>query len=110
MKRKIITIITAITGDRVIVGAEELYHALRHFIIPADIFLELLERILKDPTEIFIDNERFPHEYRMFYRLEDGRYILVVVKKTTEGAFFASMYSTGKTIRSKHKKMKRLKI
>ncbi len=55
MERKIATIITAITGDRVIIGEEELKHALEeHFsILPVDMLLELIERILKDPSEIY---------------------------------------------------------
>ena len=57
MSRKIISIITAITGDRVIIGADELDHALKHFILPEDIFLELLERVLKDPNEVFVDDK-----------------------------------------------------
>ena len=44
--RHISAIITAVTGDRVIVGKEELLHAMKHFVLPEDIFLELLERIL----------------------------------------------------------------
>ena len=36
-----------------------------------------------------------PHEYRLFYRLDDGRYLLAVVKLTSVGVFFASMYPTG---------------
>ena len=45
MNRKIAAIITAITGDRVIVGEEELYHAIEaHFsMLPVDILLELKE-------------------------------------------------------------------
>ncbi|MBS3904381.1 MAG: hypothetical protein KGZ39_03555 [Simkania sp.] len=55
MNRKITTVITAITGERVIIGEEELKHAMEeHFsMLPMDILLELIERILKDPTKIF---------------------------------------------------------
>jgi len=108
--KKIVTIITAITGDRVVVGEDELHHALKHFILPTDIFLEFLERILKDPSDVFADREKAPREYYMFYRLEDKHYVVAVVKKTTDGAFFASMYPTGEQIRPKHKKLKRIKI
>ena len=75
MSQKIVTVITAITGDRVNVGHDELAHAQRHFTLPLDILLELLERILKDPTVLFVDNIKSPTEYDLFYRLEDGRYI-----------------------------------
>ena len=55
MTRRVVTVITAITGDRVIIGEAELNHAKEeHFsILPTDILLELIERILKDPTKIF---------------------------------------------------------
>jgi hypothetical protein len=36
--------------------------------------------------------------------------LLAVVKVTADGAFFASMYPTGKQIRSKHKKLKKVKL
>jgi hypothetical protein len=110
VERSIKTVITAITGDRVIVGKEELVHAMQHFLLPEDIFLELLERVLKDPTDIFVDKLRSPREYHIFYRLNDGRYLSAIVKRTDQGSFFCSMYSTGKSIRAKHKKLKRLKL
>jgi hypothetical protein len=52
MARKGAAIITAITGDRIVIGEEELEHAIKeHFsMLPVDILLELIERILKDPT------------------------------------------------------------
>ncbi|MBS0629284.1 MAG: hypothetical protein JSS30_03560 [Verrucomicrobia bacterium] len=55
MKRRIITVITAITGDRIVIGEAEFQHAKEeHFsMLPDDILLELIERILKDPTKIF---------------------------------------------------------
>jgi hypothetical protein len=54
VKRKVVAIITDILGDRVVVGEKELEHAIDdHFsAIPQDIMLELLERVLKDPSEI----------------------------------------------------------
>ena len=44
----------------------------------------------------------------LFYRLEDGRYILAVVKVVGERAFFASMYPTGRRVRGSHRKFRRL--
>ena len=40
-KRKIAKIITAITGDQIIVGELELRHAQEHFLLPDVILLEL---------------------------------------------------------------------
>lgn len=112
MKRKIgiVTIITAITGDRVIVGREELLHAMRHFLLPEDIFLELLERVLKDPDDVYVDDTKEGKEYHLFYHLFEQRYILAVVKVIEEGAYFASMYTTGEDIRKSHKKLTKLKL
>jgi hypothetical protein len=55
MARKVAAIITAITGDRIVIGEEELEHTIKeHFsMLPVDILLEPIERILKDPTRIF---------------------------------------------------------
>lgn len=55
MSRRVAAVITAITGERVIIGEAELNHAKQeHFsMLPRDILLELIERILKDPTKIF---------------------------------------------------------
>jgi len=50
------------------------------------------------------------HEYRLFYRLEDGRYLLVVVKLTQGGAFFATMYATGKSVRPSHRKFRKVSL
>lgn len=38
--------------------------------LPDDILLELIERVLKDPTKIF--EERTLHQYHLFYRLDNG--------------------------------------
>ena len=110
MKRKIVTIITAVNGQRVIVCENELAHALRHFTLPQDIFLELLERVLKDPSEVFVDSLREPQVYHLFYRLESGRFLVAVVKLLDEGNYLTSMYPTGRKIRGVHKSMKRLKL
>ncbi len=108
MSRRIVTVITAITKDIIIIGEEEFVHAKRHFpMLPDDMLLELIERILKDPTKIF--EEQKPHQYFLFYRLDNGHYLVVVVKKIESGSYFSTMYSTGDTIRPKHKKLKEVK-
>ncbi len=109
-KRKISKLVTCATGDRVVVGEEELRHAQDHFLLPDDIFLELLERVLREPTSVFVDKIKNPTVYWLFYRLENGRYLVAIVKITRTGLYFASMYPTGKSIRNKHKKLKRLKL
>ena len=96
------------TGDDVIVGEAELKHAMRHFTIPRDLVLALIQRILKHPTMVLADDASEPHEYRLFYRLDDGRYLLAVVKLTSVGAFFASMYPTGRKIRPSHRRFRRI--
>ena len=111
MKERIIVVeVDAATGDRVKVGKAELLHAMKHFLLPEDILIQLVTRILEHPTEVYTDDAKHPHEYRLFYRLEDANYLLVVVKVITDGAFFASMYPTGKSIKNAHKKMKRMKL
>lgn len=108
MSRKVAAVITAITGDRVVIGEEELEHATKeHFsMLPADILLELIERILKDPTRIF--EQAKLHQYLLFYRLDNRRYLVVIVKKTLTGSYFSSMYSTGSSIRNSHKDLKEI--
>ena len=110
MGRRIVTIITAITGDRVVIGEAELIHAKEeHFqILPTDILLELIERILKDPTKIFEETKL--HQFHIFYRLDNRRYLVVIVKKTSTGNYFSTMYSTGKSIRNSHKNLKEVKL
>ena len=78
--------------------------------LPQDIFLELLERVLKDPTELYLDDRGDEKKYYMFYKLENGKYIVAVVKTISDGSYFSSMYPTGKKIRNAHKNLKRLKI
>ncbi len=109
MTRKIAAIITAITGDRIIIGEEELQHAIEeHFsMLPVDILLELIERVLKDPTKIY--EQKKLNQYHIFYRLDNEKYLVVIVKKTTTGNYFATMYSTGKSIRNAHKDLKEVK-
>ncbi|HSX25544.1 MAG TPA: hypothetical protein VLE89_00880 [Chlamydiales bacterium] len=109
MSRRVAAIITAITGDRIIVGEEELNHAMEeHFpMLPIDILLELIERILKDPTKIF-EQEKLS-QYHLFYRLDNRRYLVVIVKKTPTGNYFSSMYSTGSSIRNSHRDLREVK-
>jgi len=107
-RRKRAAVIKAATGDDVIVGEAELKHAMRHFTLPRDLVLALIERILAHPTTVLVDDTLHPHEYRLFYRLDDGRYLLAVVKVTEVGAFFASMYPTGRKIRSSHRRFRRI--
>ncbi len=111
--RKIIAIITDVLGDRVVVGEQEFEHSIDgHFtVIPKDIILELLERILKDPTEIYRDDRKKEQIFNFFYRLERGpKFIVAVIKVTPDGAFFSSMYPTGKGPRNTHKNYKKVKI
>lgn len=109
-KRKILRIITAITNDNVIIGENELRHAQEHFSIPDPILLELIELVLKDPTDIFVDDIKKPKLYRIFYRLENKKYLCLVVKIVNEECFFSTMYPTGSNIRNAHKNLKKLKI
>lgn len=110
MNRKIATVITAITGDRVVIGEDELHHAMEeHFsMLPKDILLELVERVLKDPTKIFAQKKL--SLYHLFYRLDNRKYLVVIVKKTTTGNYFSSMYNTGSSIRNSHKGLKEIKV
>ena len=57
----------------------------------------------------YVDDIEPPREYRLFHRLEDGRYLLAVVKIAATGAFFASMYPTGRRIRASHRHFRRLR-
>jgi len=109
MKRRIVTVITAITGDRIVIGEAEFNHAKEeHFsMLPDDILLELIERILKDPTKIF--EQKKLQQYHLFYRLDNQRYLVVIIKQTDTGNYFSSMYSTGSTIRNSHKNLKEIK-
>ena len=107
--RRIVASVKAITGERVVIGEAELAHAMRHFTLPRDLLIELIKRVLQHPSSVLVDDEKEPHEYRLFYRLEDGRYILAVVKVIEEGAFFASMYPTGTRMRRSHGHFRRLR-
>ena len=109
-QRKVLAVMTAITGDRVVVGELEVKHVIEeHFqFVPVDMILELVEKILKDPTEIY--EERTAHLYHLFYRLEDGRYLVVVIKKGKTGNYFSSVYPTGKSVRKRHRGLRKVKL
>jgi hypothetical protein len=109
MSRRIVSVITAITGDRIVIGEAEFTHAQEeHFsMLPTDILLELIERILKDPTKIF--EQKKLHQYHLFYRLDNQRYLVVIIKKTPTGNYFSTMYSTGTSLRNSHKDLKEIK-
>ncbi len=109
-KRKIAAVITDALGELVVVGEDELQnHLQKHYRgIPRDLILELIARVLKDPSEIY--EEKKTHTHYMFYRLESGGYVVVVVKQNQDGAFFSAIYSTGKKIRNKHKGLRRIKL
>lgn len=109
MDRKVAAIITTITGDRVVIGEEEIKHVVQeHFtMLPIDILLELIERILKDPTKIF--EQKKLSQYHLFYRLDNGRYLVVIIKKALTGNYFSTMYSTGSSIRNAHKDLKEIR-
>ena len=109
-QKKIVAVITSVLHYRVIVTQESLEHALKHFILPDDIFLELLERIHKDPTAVFEESHLKEKSYHLFYKINNSKYILAVVKKATDGYFFTSMYTTGLKMKTKHKNLKRIKI
>ena len=110
MKRKLSAIITTVKGQRVSVSEEALQHSIaRHFpLIPRDIVLEVIERVLKDPSDIFLDQKK--HLFYLFYRFDAKHYIVVIVKETADGHFFVTTYPTGKKPRLKHSNLKRIKI
>ena len=109
MKQKVEAVITDVLGDRVVVLAESLEHAIeRHFtLFPKEIVLELIERVLRDPSDIFQEQKK--HLFHLFYRLDSRHYIVVIVKRTKDGSFFVTAYPTGTTYRGKHKNLKRVR-
>ena len=109
MRRKISAVITDILGDRIVIIEESLHHAMaRHFpLIPQEIVLELIERVLKDPTDIFKEEKK--HTFHLFYKFDNRHFIVVIVKQTSEGSFFVTVYPTGMIYRKKHRKLKRVR-
>ncbi len=103
-----VAVFRSVTGDLVSVGEIELEHAARHFVIPRAFLLGLIARVLAEPTVVYVDDRKQPHTYRLFYRLEDGRYLLAVVKVVDQACLFASMYPTGNKVRPPHKKFRKL--
>ena len=104
--RKRVGVVKAAIGIEVVVGEAELGHAMRHFTLPRDLVFALITRVLREPTLVLADQIQAPRQYRMFYRLEDGRYLLAVVKVTGRGAFFA--YPTGRRIRPSHARFRQV--
>ncbi len=74
-QQKIVAVITSVLRYRVIITKKSLEHALKHFVLPDDIFLELLERILKDPTDIFEESHLKEKFYHLFYKINNSKYI-----------------------------------
>jgi hypothetical protein len=72
--------------------------------------LETLERVLKDPSDLYRDHQRKSKEYDFFYRLESGDFIVAIVKIIPDGPYLSSMYPTGKKPRNKHKSFKKVKL
>ena len=84
-------------GDRVVVLSAALEHAIaRHFpLFPVELVLELIERVLRDPSDIF--EERKNHLFHLFYRFYSRHYIVVIVKHAADENFFVTAYPTGTT-------------
>ena len=111
--RKIAAVITDALGDRVVVGEKELDHSIEgHFeAIPKELILELLEKVLRDPSDVYRDDRKREQIFNFFYRLDKSQqFIVAVVKVTPDGAFFSSMYPTGKGVRNAHKNYKKVKL
>lgn len=109
MKKNLTTVITSAQGQRVLISAEALQHSIdRHFpLIPEDIVLEVIERVLKDPTDIYLEQKK--HLFYLFYRFDSKHYIVVIVKETPDGNFFVTTYPTGTKPRTKHRSLKRIR-
>ncbi len=109
MSKKVAAVITDVLGDRVVVLGEALGHTIaRHFpLFPQEIVLELIERVLRDPSDIFEEQKK--HLFHLFYRFDSRHYIVVIVKRAPDGTFFVTAYPTGSTHRGKHKNLKRVR-
>lgn len=112
LMRKVLTIITAATGLRVSIGDEELMHALeKHFLIPKIKLLEIVEQVLSDPTEVYEEpGSNAEKTFFLFYRLEVKAYLVAVVKKIDDEAFFVTLYPTGQKPKTKHSKLKKVEL
>lgn len=108
--RKVLTVITAVTGMRVSIGDNELMHALeKHFHIPKIKLLEIVEQILLDPSDIYEEpGASADKTFFLFYRLETKIYLVVVVKKVGNEAFFVTVYPTGQKPKNKHTKLQKV--
>lgn len=110
-KRKILSVIRAATGTLVSIGEQEVEHALKHFLIPQIKLIEIIEQILLDPTEVFLESATGQvKNFYLFYRLENGRYLVAVVKSLENQAHFVTLYPTGTKIKTKHKRLKKVRI
>lgn len=109
--RKILSVITAATGNRVKIGDAEIEHALqKHFPIPKIKLLEVVEQVLTDPSFVLEDKSSDEKQYYLFYRLNETRYLVAIVKINEDGAFFSAVYPTGNQPRNSHKKLKKVKL
>ena len=110
-KRKVLSVIRAATGIVVSIGELEVGHAMKHFLIPQIKLLEIIEQILLDPTEVFQESQPGKvKNFYLFYRLENGRYLVAVIKSMENQAHFVTIYPTGTKVKTKHKRMKRVKL
>jgi|GEM_PF-677367 len=112
-KRKILSVVTAVTGHKVVIGESEIEHSLhKHFRIPKIKLLEIIEQVLMDPSFVLLEESKAEHvkEYFLFYKLDDGGHLVVVVKVRDDESLFSTIYPTGKEIRNPHKKLKKVKI
>jgi hypothetical protein len=111
--RKILSVVTAATGHKVVIGDDEINHSLhKHFRIPKIKLLEIVEQVLMDPSFILLEDSKLDHiqEYLLFYKLDDGGHLVVVIKVKDNESLFSTIYPTGKDLRNPHKKLKRIKI
>ena len=110
-KRKILSVIRAATGTIVSIGELEVGHALKHFLIPQIKLLEVIEQVLLDPTKVFQESQSDDGKtFYLFYRLENRRYLVAVIKSIENQAHFVTLYPTGTKIKAKHMRMKRIKV
>ena len=110
-KRKVLSVVRAATGEFVSIGEAELDHAMKHFSFPKVKVLETVELVLIDPTEVYTEElSDGTKTYHHFYRLESGKYLLVVTRVMDGITCFSSMYATGTNIKKAHKGLKKIKL